>query len=154
MQAYEAVRRQYGFELPDAYRTLQGGGHFDVPPTDNYLTFYDCEWLPLCEIADYEFNKWEIASDGGFVPFAITGRHEPYCWRLDWTSGGEPPIVLCERCESGLCLAPDFRGFLYRMTLEALPGAMTSLATPRLRTCAAPWTSSPRSFPPLGPDSC
>lgn len=30
--------------------------------------------------ATYRFNSWEFAVDGGFVPFAITGSHEPYCY--------------------------------------------------------------------------
>jgi hypothetical protein len=122
MQAYEIIFGRYRFEIPETYRALHALGHFDIPPTKDYLAFYDCEWLPLQEIAEYEFSKWSSASDGGFVPFAQTGRGEPYCWRLDWARGGEPPIVLCERCESGVCLAPDFRSFLYRMALEAFAG--------------------------------
>jgi hypothetical protein len=122
MNEYEEIRRRYGFELPASYRALRRAGHFDIPPTENCLAFYDCEWLPLRGIAKYTFNEWEITADGGFVPFAITGRREPYCWRLDWASGGEAPIVLCERSESGRCLAPDFRGFLYRTALEAFAG--------------------------------
>jgi hypothetical protein len=122
MNEYEAIRLRYGFELPEPYRSLRDAGHLDAPPSQNHLAFYDCEWLSLRAIAEYSFNEWEITGDGMFVPFAITGRHEPYCWRLDWESGAEPPIVLCERCESGICLAPDFRGFLYRMALEAFAG--------------------------------
>jgi hypothetical protein len=121
MDEFEAIRRRYGFEMPETYRVLQSAGNFQ-PPLEKYLSFYDCEWLPLEEIANFQFNRWEIASDGGFVPFAMTGRHEPYCWRLDWAHGGEPPVVLCERCESARCLAPSFQGFLYRMALEAFAG--------------------------------
>src|SRR5262249_36771919 len=76
----------------------------------------------LDAIAQHKFPEWEIASDGGFVPFAITGRGETYCWRLDWASGGEQPIALCQRSEVALCLAPDFRPFLDRMALEAISG--------------------------------
>jgi hypothetical protein len=130
MKALEAIRRRYSFELPDSFRALQALGHLEVSgspsgrprSTENYLAFYDCEWLPLEGIANYRFTPWTIAADGGFVPFAITGRDEPYCWRLDWSSGGEPAIVLVERCEDGVCLAPDFRAFLYRLALEAFAG--------------------------------
>jgi hypothetical protein len=79
MPAYEAVRRRYGFDLPEAYRALEGAGHF-APQATDYLSFYDCEWLPPQQIADFKFNPWEIASDGGFAPFAMSGAHEPYCW--------------------------------------------------------------------------
>jgi hypothetical protein len=123
MKQYAAIEQRYGFALPEIYRTLELRGHFSHRgPEENYLAFYDCEWLPMAAIAEYRFNDWEIATDGGFVPFAITGRHEPYCWRLDWAVGGEAPIVLCERCERAVCLAPDFRGFVYRMALEAFAG--------------------------------
>src|SRR5262245_64311824 len=121
MESYVAIQQRYGFEMPEFYRKLQAQGHLSWP-TENNLAFYDCEWLTLDAIAQHKFPEWEIASDGGFVPFAITGRGETYCWRLDWASGGEPPIVLCQRSEIALCLAPDFRAFLYRMALEAISG--------------------------------
>lgn len=121
MNGYEKIQQRYGFALPQAYRDLQSQGRFDCGrvPCD-CLEFRECEWLTLDGIAEYQFNRWEIAVDGGFVPFAMTARHEPYCWRLDWgTAAVEPPIVLCERSERATCLAPNFCGFLYRMAVEA-----------------------------------
>jgi hypothetical protein len=131
MDHYGAIEQRYGFVVPEVYRTLEAQGHLGLP-WRNYLAFYDCEWLKLEKIVQYKFNDWEIAVDGGFVPFAITGRHEPYCWRLDWASGGEPPIVLCKACESGICLAPDLRGFLYRMAIEAFAGRNDFLGDARV----------------------
>jgi hypothetical protein len=121
MDPYAPIKQRYGFDLPETYRVLQGQGHLALP-WEKYLVFQDCEWLNLEDIAEYEFNDWEIASDGGYVPFAITARHEPYCWRLDWAAGGEPAIVLCEQGEKAVCLAPDLRGLLYRLALEAFGG--------------------------------
>ena len=124
MNEYEKIEQQYGFATPPTYRQLEAQGHFDYRRDQaDWLRFYDCEWLSLEGIATYKFNSWEIAVDGGFVPFAINGRHEPYCWRLDWaTDGNEPPIVICERSERAICLAPNFGGFLYRMAVEAFAG--------------------------------
>jgi len=121
MNGYERIEQRYGFALPQSYQDLQSRGHFDFGrvPCD-CLEFYECEWLSLDGIADYQFNRWEIAADGGFVPFAMTARHEPFCWRLDWGSEtSEPPVVICERSERATCLAPSFCGFLYRMAVEA-----------------------------------
>jgi hypothetical protein len=132
---YELIERRYGFTIPPMYRQLEAQGQCGYRRAQgNGLSFYDCEWLSLEGIATYKFNTWEIAVDGGFVPFAITGRHEPYCWRLDWaTDGNEPPIVICERSETASCLAPNFGGFLYRMAIEAFAGRNDIGSTPRCK---------------------
>lgn len=132
MDAYTEIEGRYGFALPPIYRTLQALGCFgDAGDLTRWLGFYDCEWLSLPSIAQYSFNPWEIAVDGGFVPLAITGRGEPYCWRLDWASPGEePPIVLCERSEKATCLAPHLSGLLYRLALEAFAGRNDIGSTP------------------------
>lgn len=135
MNEDELIEKRYGFALPPAYRRLESQGHFASRSDQGHsLSFYDCDWLPLEGIATYQFNSWEIAVDGGFVPFAITSRHEPYCWRLDWaTDGDEPPIVLCERSEKAICLAPNFEGFLYRMAIEAFAGRNDIRASPKCK---------------------
>lgn len=124
MDEFKSIEQRYGFSLPPTYRQLESQGHFTTGRgCGDWLGFYDCEWLTLAGIANYEFHSWEIAVDGGFVPFAITGRHEPYCWRLDWAvEGSEPPIVICEQSEKAFCLAPNFNGFLYRLAIEAFAG--------------------------------
>lgn len=124
MDPYTAIEQRYNFSIPASYRLLEARGHFDYKRgEDNYLAFDDCEWLSPEAIAKHEFNRWEIAIDGGFVPFAMNGRGEPYCWRLDWAAdGGEPAIVHCERCEWAICLAPSFSGMLYRFAIEAFGG--------------------------------
>lgn len=135
MNEYESIEQRYGFAIPPAYRQLEAQGLFDYRRgQEGWLSFYDCEWLSLEGIATYKFNSWEIAVDGGFVPFAMTGRHEPYCWRLDWaTVGNEPPIVICERSERAICLAPNFGGFLYRMAIEAFAGRNDIGSTPQCK---------------------
>ncbi len=83
MNEYELIEQRYGFAIPPTYRLLEAQGQLDYRrQQEDWLNFYDCEWLSLEGIATYQFNSWEIAVDGGFVPFAITGGHEPYCWRL------------------------------------------------------------------------
>lgn len=135
MNEYESIERRYGFAIPPTYRQLEARGVLDHRRgLEGQLGFYDCEWLSLEGIATYKFNSWEIAVDGGFVPFAITGSHEPYCWRLDWaTDGNEPPIVICERSERAICLAPNFGGFLYRMAIEAFAGRNDIGANPQCK---------------------
>lgn len=122
MEPNEAIRKRYGFDFPASYRAMQEQGHFSTDPWENYLELQDCEWLPPEQIATYEFLDFQITSDGGFVPFAVSARRDEYCWRLDWASGSEPPVVLCERGESGFGYAPHFLGFLYRKTLEEFAG--------------------------------
>ena len=122
MNTQASIQKRYGFSFPDLYQTLLAKGHFSVKPWKNYLSFDDCEWLSLENIATYKFLDFQITSDGGFVPFAISSRRDEYCWRLDWASGANTPIVFCEYGESGFGYAPDFRGFLYRKALEEFAG--------------------------------
>jgi hypothetical protein len=114
-----AIRQRYGFEFPELYQKLLTLGCFSTTPWDNYLDLPECEWLSLDKIATYKFLDFQITSDGGFVPLAITSRRDEYCWRLDWLAESEPPIVFCER---GFGYAPHFQGFLYRQTLETFAG--------------------------------
>jgi hypothetical protein len=122
MDAITSIRERYGFEFPELYRTLLAKGHFSTTPWENFLDLQDCEWLSLEDIASYEFLDFQITSDGGFVPLAISARRDEFCWRLDWATGAEPPIVFCERGESGFGYAPHFQGFLYRKALESFGG--------------------------------
>lgn len=120
--ALSSIRDRYGFELPELYRSILANGHFSTSPWDNYWELQDCEWLPLDAIAAYEFLDFQITSEGGFVPFAVSTRQDEFCWRLDWAAGAEPPVVFCERGESGFGYAPHFQGFLYRKVLEEFSG--------------------------------
>lgn len=122
MDAHASIQKRYGFALPDLYQTLLAKGHFSSKPWKNYLSFDDCEWLSPENIATYKFLDFQITSDGGFVPVAVSARRDEWCWRLDWATSAEPPIVFCERGESGFGYAPDFRGFLYRKALEEFAG--------------------------------
>lgn len=122
MDAVASIRQRYGFALPDLYCTLLAKGHFSPQPWMNYLSLDGCEWLTLDAIASYEFLDFQITSDGGFVPFAVSSRCDEWCWRLDWAASAEPPVVFCERGETGFGYAPDFRGFLYRKALEEFAG--------------------------------
>lgn len=122
MDAAALIQQRYGYSPPDLYRTLRAAGHFSTTPWENYLSFHDCEWLSPEEIAGYEFLDFQITSDGGFVPFAVSSRRDEYCWRLDWSAGAERPVAFCERGEEGFGYAPDFRGFLYRKALEEFAG--------------------------------
>lgn len=122
MDADTSIQQRYGFALPGLYRTLLARGHFSPRPWKNYLSFDDCEWLTLEAIATYEFLDFQITSDGGFVPFAVSGRRDEWCWRLDWAAQAGPPVVFCEHGENGFGYAPDFQGFLYRKALEEFAG--------------------------------
>ena len=122
MVAQASIQKRYGFSLPDLYQTFLAKGHFTAKPWKNYLNFDDCEWLSLENIATYKFLDFQITSDGGFVPFAVSSRRDEYCWRLDWATGANSPIVFCEYGESGFGYAPDFCGFLYRKALEEFAG--------------------------------
>lgn len=122
MDTLAAIETRYGITLPKLYRDFLVQRHFSPEPWKNYLAFDDCEWLSPKAIESYKFLDFQISSDGGFVPFATTSRRDEFCWCLDWATGAEPPIVFCERGESGFGYAPDFRGFLYRKALEEFAG--------------------------------
>ncbi len=123
MDPYLAIEKRYGFSIPDSYRVLCSGGHLNYEGNRSVLSFQECEWLQPTEIASFQFRSWDVESDGGYVPFAITGRGEPYCWKLDWSiNHQEPPIVYSQDGEVGTCLAPDFSSFLFRLTIEAFVG--------------------------------
>lgn len=122
MDTIAAIQSRYGFGLPATYRALLEKGHLSPNPWENYLALQDCEWLSLEQIANYEFLDFQITSNGGYVPFAVSSRRDEFCWRLDWAEGKEPPIVFCERGESGFGYAPHFLGFLYRKLLEEFAG--------------------------------
>lgn len=118
-----SIRDRYGIDLPPSYRTVLADGHFNTSPWDNYWELSDCEWLSLDDIATYDFLDFQITSDGGFLPFAVSARRDEYCWRVDWAvASDEPPVVFCERGESGFGYAPHFLGFLYRKLLEEFSG--------------------------------
>lgn len=122
MDPIATIRQRYGFDLPELYRELLSMGRFSTTPWENYLNLHECEWLSLEEIANYEFLDFQITSDGGFVPFGVSAGRDEYCWRLDWATEAEPPVVFCERGESGFGYAPHFQGFLYRQSLEEFAG--------------------------------
>jgi hypothetical protein len=122
MELERAIEARYGFSLPASYRALQAEGRF-AAGSENWLHLTDLEWLGLRDIAAYQFEDWQLAAAGHFVPFAISARRDEWCWRLDWANGGEPPVVFLERGPEGYGYAPDFRGFLYRVLLEELSGS-------------------------------
>jgi hypothetical protein len=120
--AFAAVQRRYNFRVPELYRTMSARGHFDPKNDDAWLTFTDFEWLTPQAIAEFQFLDWQAPYKTWFVPFAISGRHDQWGWRLDWADAGEPPVVFCEWGPEGYGHAPDFRAFLYRMLLEEFTG--------------------------------
>ena len=120
--AFAAVERRYKFRLPELYRSMSACGHFDPKNDSAQLTFSDFEWLTPQAIAELEFLDWQAAYKTWFVPFAISGRHDQWGWRLDWAAEGEPPVVFCEWGPEGYGYASDFRAFLYRLLLEELSG--------------------------------
>jgi hypothetical protein len=129
MDALASITKRFEFTLPAAYKALLDGGHLGMP-WETYVVFDDFEWLAADAIAEYEFSKYSIASDGGFVPFAINGGGNPWCWRMDWTANGVTPVAFCEG-EKGLGYAPDFRGFLFRKALEEFAGANDLASSPK-----------------------
>ena len=120
---FAAVERRYKFRVPELYRSMFDNGHFDPRNKDAWLTLSDFEWLTPEAMAEFEFLDWQAPHKAWFVPFAVSGRHDQWGWRMDWADGGEPPVVFCEWGPEGYAHAPDFRGFLYRMLLEEYSGA-------------------------------
>ena len=122
MDQLQAIESRYGIVVPAAYRAMHAEGRFTAG-SENWLSLTDLEWLDLVEIAAYEFEHWQLAHAGGFVPFAVSARRDEWCWRLDWADGGELPIAFCEHGPEGYGYAPDFCGFLFCTLLEELSGS-------------------------------
>ncbi len=122
MDAYDQIEARYSFRLPPLYRELQALGCFDHSQSDKYIWFTDHRWLSLHAIADHEFCEWQTDTRKFLVPFSHSARRDEWGWRLDWISSEEPPIAFCERGPEGRGVAPDFKGFLYRMLLEEFSG--------------------------------
>lgn len=123
MNPYAEIEQRYGVSIPDSYRDLHSQGYLSNADSPSSFKFYDFTWLSLNEIATYEFNPCDIESDGGFVPFAVNRRQEPYFWRYDWAiDHAEPPVVFCHQFEIGTGIAANFQSLLFRLAIEAFAG--------------------------------
>jgi hypothetical protein len=119
---YEAIAARYAFSIPDAYRRLESRGLFNWPSSDpaciepgSYLWLPEMEWLRPREILEYKFEDYHLP---GFVPFAFTGAHDPWCWRPDLADERGTPVVYCPHDEYNASIyAPDFATALYRQIL-------------------------------------
>jgi len=104
--------------LPRAYRAFAERGYL-THPGDSYLWVHEAEWIPLAEVAEYEWPSYAQPKQG-LVPFAFAGNGDLWCWNSSRMTGlKEPAIVYCPHdCYEGHWHAPSFIGWLYRLSLE------------------------------------
>ena len=112
IELFRSIEKRYDFALPQAFKTAWEAGWAG----DNYLALPDLEWLPLEEIAEYEFEDYQIS---GLVPFASTGGGDLWCWQPAFLGPDGPRVIECPHdCTEASVYAPDFRSFLYRRLLD------------------------------------
>jgi hypothetical protein len=108
-------------------------------PGDAYLAALDAEWIPQEKLGDREWFYSDPIPH--LLPFAFSGRHDLWCWRLDVPTGDrEFEIILAPRdCVEGERWSPTFSTWAFRKALEEA----TTLwdPEPEARAHLAAWAS-------------
>jgi hypothetical protein len=120
MDIYVSIEAKYGFEIPEAYRSLEKEGLFEIkaagarcdPSDESYLWVPEMEWMRPQEILDYKTPAYQRP---GFVPFAFTGADEPWCW---WPAQDPEAVVSLRDGCAGKFDAPNLVGSIYRRFLD------------------------------------
>ncbi len=110
------------FYFPEVYMELEKQGCFDVNKfksrdnfiNQNYVWFYDMEWLSHDKIINYNYEDYQSRA---VVPFAMTGGGDIWGWYLDCQNS--MPIVLCpHNDDEGIFYANCFEAAVFRHILE------------------------------------
>lgn len=125
-------------QLPRDYEALVIAGR-TTWPIDSYLDALDAEWIPQAKLGDAEWFYCDPIPN--LLPFAFTGGHDLWCWRLDrQTFDREFEIIFAPHdCEVGERWAPTFSKWAFRKALEEATAFWDSEAETRTRLAA--WAS-------------
>ncbi len=145
-ELYRQIEKRYGFAIPEEHRQMKARGWFDCaegtmpyfnPMSRSYLWIQEMEWIPLPAIRDHEFPDYCKA---GFVPFAITGAGDHWCWYPEHTFNGVAPVVFCPHDEKfGKFYAPHFLGSVYRQVLAFAASHLDAKDEPLARQHLRRW---------------
>ena len=133
MDVYQQIKSRYGFAIPEEYRGLEANGWlaWSEKNTD-YLWINEGEWLSPDEILNYQFEDYHKQ---GFVPFALAGNGDLWCWYPEWATREATPVVYCPHdCYDGSGYAPSFLGWMFRTIVEfaSAGGLIMNEATARI----------------------
>jgi hypothetical protein len=125
-------------QLPRDYELLVATGR-TTWPGDAYLDALDAEWIPQAKLGDREWFYCDPIPN--LLPFAFSGGHDLWCWRLDVPTGDrEFEIIFAPRdCVEGDRWAPTFSTWAFRRALEEATTFWDP--EPEARTHLAAWTS-------------
>lgn len=121
MSIYSGIETKWGFSLPAGYRVLADCGAMDYEHPNYLRLTHVNEWyfppkLYGQELPDY----WRP----GFVPFAQNCMADRLAWALEWSNGGDIPVVFCPNSlNMARGYAPNFEGAVYRALIEELSGS-------------------------------
>jgi hypothetical protein len=123
-QLFTQIETRYGFALPVTFREFWRRGFCTILgpgcPGPDYLMLWDMEWMPLADIVAFEFQSYHLP---GFVPFAITGGGDHWCWQPEFTADGKTRVLCCYHdCYDAEIYAPDFVSAIFRHIVEGAAG--------------------------------
>jgi hypothetical protein len=104
-------------QLPRDYQVLVATGR-TTRPGEAYLNALDAEWIPQAKLGDAQWFYCDPIPN--LLPFAFSGGHDLWCWRLDVPTGDrEYEIIFAPRdSEEGDRYAPTFSTWAFRKALE------------------------------------
>lgn len=126
--AYEAIAKKTGFQIPALYRKMVADGvteygpnrgEWDTNPPALAIASIHVEWYAPDAIADYEpAEYWDQSLT--LVPFAQNGGGDLWCFHPAAAEGDQVPVALCPHDEmQAEIFAPDLAGFWFRQLLNA-----------------------------------
>ena len=123
-QLFKQIEDRYQFLLPEAFREFWRRGFCTIlgpgRPGPNCLMLPDLEWMPLAEIAAFKFKPYHLP---GFVPFAISGGGDYWCWQPEPAQPSRTRVLFCNHDSYDADIyAPDFISAIYRLIIEQAGG--------------------------------
>lgn len=142
MNPLEAIEERYGFIYPALYKQLYAEGLLDIGQTGlEWLTRefprlrlrppllygHDFELMQVGDVAEEiaEFlnpdSYREIRPELQFIPFAMSGAGDPYCFHLNAaTDAGVPVVYMYHDANKATFKARKLQDFIFRGLLEAV----------------------------------
>ncbi len=118
-ELFAEIEKRYAFTLPPAFQEFWRRGFCDIVGRTlgpHYLLLPDMEWLPLEEIAGFEFESYHLP---GFVPFATSASGDLWCWQPAFTDERGTRVMECPHdCYDADVFAPDFVSAVYRHLVD------------------------------------
>jgi hypothetical protein len=123
-QLFTQIEERYRFVLPEAFREFWRRGFCNIlgfgRPGPHCLDLPDLEWMPLTKIITFKFKSYQLP---GFVPFAISGSGDHWCWQPAFIESSKTRVLFCcHDCYDADIYAPDFISAIYRLIIEHAAG--------------------------------